>query len=80
MGNSGKMEESRKQRQTNLRKSHRSGVVFVCGHDELRNENQKSFGYIYLCWEKRVWDNEQYCEHLFLGKNGKLFSFSKQYS
>ena len=69
MGNSGKMEESRKQRQTNLRKSYSSGVVFVCGHDELRNENQKVFTL-----------NEKYCEHLFLGKNGKLFSFSKQYS
>ena len=44
MGISGKIEKSRKQRQTNLRKSHGSGVVFVCGHDELRNENQKSFG------------------------------------
>ena len=86
MGISGKMEESGKQRQTNPRivRGNPIGVVFVCGHDELRNdasfslrkestENKKilwahllAFSCYYLCWEKQVLDNEQYCEHIFL--------------
>ena len=59
MGNSGKMEESRKQRQTNLRKSHRSGVVFVCGHDELRND-----AYFSLNWKSPLRIKKIHWAHL----------------
>ena len=45
MGIFGKMEESGKQRQTNLKivRGNPIGVVFVCGHDEKKKKTPEHF-------------------------------------